>query len=136
MKNVMVVWLIENTWGENMTNEEMNRYVAEKLGLCCHERDPDGLIINTKAKCLHCDKKLPIKFTEMGYEFFNPNFTTDAGKVELLRLMVEREDYMKFVKFMESKLYGDWVAELFHYITDKTGKLLKAAYDWFKEKEK
>ena len=112
--------------------EAKNRRVAEWLGIPWHElvnHIPDG-IIGDAGKCV-CGK---VHFVS-SLKRLNPDFTSDAGKVELLRLMAARVDYHDFIEFMESRLYGDWVAELFNLFTDTTGLLLKAAVEWMEERK-
>jgi hypothetical protein len=66
----------------------------------------------------------------------NPDFTTDAGKVELLRLIRKQKDWYYFVKQMDIGLVRrNPIGERFtllntEYILDTTGLLLKAAVEW------
>ena len=66
----------------------------------------------------------------------NPDFTTDSGKVELLRLMRKREDWRAFICYLihvASWNPEDWESSHHHLIetiTDTTGLLPKAAVEW------
>jgi hypothetical protein len=62
------------------------------------------------------------------------DFTTDSGKIELLRLMMKRKDWPEFLDKVgwcsrwekHSYLYID-------YLTDTTGKLRDAALEWLRK---
>jgi hypothetical protein len=61
----------------------------------------------------------------------NPNFTTDAGKVQLLRLMEGKDGWISYI--ISKGLAWNFRGTVFinqHYITDTTGKLAKAALEW------
>jgi hypothetical protein len=61
------------------------------------------------------------------------NFESDSGKIELLRLMMKREDWSKFL-FTINKIAGItvWGQNFIfvRYITDTTGLLARAAMEW------
>jgi len=65
----------------------------------------------------------------------NPTFTDDAGKVELLRLMVGRDSFTAFQESVNMFCCGGYFF-LKDYILDTTGKLLKSAYEFLKEADK
>jgi len=94
---------------------DKNRFVAEKLGLCWHEYDPDYDVYCKKCRVSIGDG--------------NPDFSTDAGAVELLRLMMERPSWWEFI----SEAWGtrrDTFEDCFKIITTP-GALLDAAAEWF-----
>ena len=120
---------------------DINRELAELLGLCWHE------IINTYEqtgwnegfiyKCQRCNK------ISNHDEYWNSDFTTDPGKIELLRLMMKREDWVQFAKAIGGipydlkfdpktieLLFCRWSIPLDNYITDTTGLLAQAAVEW------
>jgi hypothetical protein len=87
-----------------------NRELAELLGLTWHEVT-DQTMLHDLCSCRDWDCKE-----------INPDFTTDAGKVGLLRLMEKREDWPKVIRI--------------DYITNTTGKLRDAAIEFLKEGRK
>lgn len=95
-----------------MTTDK-NRFVAEKLGLCWH-----GIV---------------------AYAGYNPAFNSDAGAVQLLRLMEEHKDYKEFISsLVESTYVYRGVLKVHHsifikdYITTP-GKLLDAVWEWVRK---
>jgi len=90
---------------------DINRELAELLGLCWHEPIPDI--------CCKCGSREP----------FNPDFTTDPGKIELLRLMMKRDDWPKFAHYVGTH-NGAFPLDL---ITDTTGRLAQAAVEWLRK---
>jgi len=125
---------------DELTNTEklaLNKRACELLGICWHEPIFDGSRI-----CLHCGALLaygkandPLSKEEFNV-MANPDFTTDAGKVELLRLIRKQKDWYYFVKQMDIGLVRrNPIGERFtllntEYILDTTGLLLKAAVEW------
>ena len=93
-----------------LTNEEMARYVVEHTGGCWHKRDEWNPYQRYCSKCKCPDA--------------NPAFTDDAGKVELIRVMKKCRSFV---------LYRLVPVD---YLTDTTGKLLRAAYVFLKEIKK
>jgi hypothetical protein len=66
----------------------------------------------------------------------NPDFSTDSGKVMLLREMMKLEDFHRFVAKINGFSLdedGDMLnnAMPIDYITDTTGKFALEVYDWF-----
>jgi hypothetical protein len=69
----------------------------------------------------------------------NPDFISDAGKIELLRLMMKREDWPEFCnsighsyatkKIPSSAYYYIWMV----YILDTTGRLAQAAVEFLRK---
>ena len=118
------------TRGEKIMTElnQANREVAEKLGLCWHEPQFVTLGRVTKHKCAKCHKV--VKHVD-----FNPDFSTDAGKVQLMKLMMKREDYLTFCRYSECQI-DNQTNEVFwseRYILDTTGLLVKAAIKFLEE---
>lgn len=97
-------------------NDKKNKELAERLGL--H-------ICSVGPTLLHCEcgSKGQINV---------PDFTSDTGKVQLLRLMMEREDWDAFqirINVVGKTKYGHiWI----DYITDTTGKLRDACLEWLR----
>jgi len=96
---------------------DKNKELAELLGLCWHE----------------CN------YTVCDYCTENPDFTSDAGKVQLLRLMMERDDFEDFFDHIKGSFYNQIHLRKenmipLDYITDTTGKLRDACLEWLKEK--
>lgn len=111
---------------------DKNRFVAEKLGLCWHEWDwrPD----TQTYRCTKCNvylMSIPVPT--------NPDFTLDAGTVQLLRLMEEHKDgKLFFARLMHrgprvEAIDDDGLISR-RYITTP-GALLDAVAEWFGWKE-
>ena len=116
---------------------DKNKRLAELLGICWHERvQVKGGPLN-RCEC-SCGKPDSIGSYR---DHVNPDFTSDAGKVQLLRLMREHfkdKDY-EFSQFLFSlDIHGTYPyllkAFIDTYITDTTGKLRDACIKWL-EKE-
>jgi len=110
---------------EDMNHHQMNRDkdIAKALGLCWHEIT--GYVGNDIPSC-SCGENLYGNTVHK-----NPDFTSDAGKVQLLREMMKRED---FYEFMVKSSIGigyksyNWIG--INYILDTAGKLRDAAWEW------
>jgi hypothetical protein len=64
----------------------------------------------------------------------NPDFTTDAGKVRLLRILRNRDDWHKFAKFCGfDEIQANSLFRI-DYILDTTGRLRDKAIAFLKEK--
>jgi hypothetical protein len=124
-----------------MTRDEINRSIAEKLGICWHKplSQEDRLIKNGKSRCYICKEWFEVKWNEEGLYFpSNPNFFTAAGKIQLLREMRKREDWLKFLRHIGGCRHyrmdglNDFIP--IAYITDYTGLLARAAEEFMEEK--
>lgn len=97
---------------------DKNRFVAEKLGLCWHEYDPDYDVYCKKCRVSIGDG--------------NPDFSTDAGAVELLRLVQKRDYYLELINSI-GQMYNFPDCKEFliedRYITTK-GALLNAVAEY------
>jgi hypothetical protein len=97
---------------------DKNKELCELLGLCWHEPIPDI--------CCKCGSREP----------FNPDFSTDSGKIELLRLMpVEFVESLFSISEVEYHSYRPEkrmivFAKFIDLITDTTGLLAQAAREW------
>jgi hypothetical protein len=64
------------------------------------------------------------------WQGITPDFTTDSGKIELLRLMMIREDRIEFFKYLDKW----WIPTNWEdLMTDTTGRLAQAACEWLKK---
>jgi hypothetical protein len=100
------------------TNTDKARYVIERLGLCWHLIEDHGLDI-------YCQK------CRAAVHYPNPTFLDPAGRIQLLELMMRREDAYWFL----CKI-GPIACDSIHisYLM-QDGLLLDAAYRFLKEKE-
>ncbi len=122
-----------------MTRDEINRLIAEKLGLLDKHR-----IVKVNqyvTKCL-CGKME----TENGYSLHHhikaqiPDFFSDSGKVQLLREMRKREDWKEFA----FSLYDRCETGSFRFVVEQlilddeqeTGLLAMAAEEWLEKEGK
>jgi len=107
-----------------------NKRFAELAGICTHENiwhDPKELPEMTfYDKCLDCGKLLR--------NIDDPDFT-DAR--EVLKVMMEREDYYVFLKYINAVVdkHGIWCIEI-PLILDTTGKLRDLAIEWMEKERK
>jgi hypothetical protein len=65
----------------------------------------------------------------------NPDFTTDAGRVQLLRLMMERVGWTGFHFYLFERLGRKWVSDTIpidYILTD--GPLVEAVLEWLRNK--
>ena len=110
---------------------DRNRELCELLGICWHERVCD---LTMKCTCGDFHSLSAGPFPD------NPDFTTDAGKVMLLREMRKREDWFEFLNEHGDRyrIYdGDQIKEDMipvDDILDTTGQLLDKAITFLKEK--
>ena len=106
----------------------LNRELCKKLGICWHE----WVGRSSGMECTKCGGRVAYHTSLPP----NPDFTTDAGKVQLLREMEKREDWEEFqgsmcVGVLDNRVWSwGFPADL---ILDETGKLAQLALDWLKE---
>jgi hypothetical protein len=103
---------------------DKNRELAELLGLCWHENAIQPLYSNIRFACSKC-----------GSMDYNPDFTTDPGKIELLRLMMKREDWWDFCNTIGRAVPGFTTVNCFidvDLITNTTGLLAQAAREFLR----
>jgi hypothetical protein len=118
-----------------MTNEEANKYLCEKLGLCWHE------IERTWGEYYQCScSKHKVLYEDL-LKHSNPNFSTDAGAVQLLRLMMKRVDWWRFIEEYGDRYryyQGDQVKEdmIAVELITTSSALLDACVEWFEGQKK
>lgn len=120
-----------------------NQFVAEKLGRCWHDiQDHHGTEKYGLGSCSKCGETFTaIHFSDWSHEACNPDFTTDAGAVELLRLMMKREDWKQFHRELRGAMIWDEIREAHIYFSidvlyiTTPGALLDAVADYFGWKE-
>lgn len=100
---------------------DKNRFVAEKLGLCWHEFNPDYDVY-----CKKCRRSVG-----MG----NPDFSSDAGAVELLRLMMKRDDWSVFTSWHTINKHITTDHWIWNELITTPGALLDSAAEHFGWKE-
>ena len=115
--------------------EKATREVCEKLGLHWHEtvwkntkyRTAGGKSVMDKCcVCVKCGERHAV----------NPDFSTAAGRVQLLKIMVEHGGWFDFLGYIykvkpgEPTVYPNNVPV--DYLTDDSGSLLFAVRDWFR----
>jgi hypothetical protein len=115
----------------NPMTEDINRELAEALGMCWHtDIWNDDL---NRYQCKKCGKFLSTE------KIWNPNFSTPSGIVLLLKKMREREDWPKFIKHYGSltrwdeDLAGTEKVDMIpidHILTP--GLLAEKAVEWFR----
>jgi hypothetical protein len=119
--------------GRNM-NEELNKELCELLGICWHEEVPTDPVEYRLCTCgVHIEN---LMFLQGHCKQSNPDFTTDSGKVQLLREMEKRKDSYGFFLY-NGEVKTSWDGrDLYNisvdYLLDNTGKLAIAARDFLK----
>lgn len=109
---------------KEMSKEEVNQELCEKLGLCWHEpvrtaQWPPPL----DYVCRKCSEHIPK----------NPDFFSDLGKVMLLREMMKRKDWRGFISVIgDNCCEFSELVELKYILID--GLLAKAALEWLRRK--
>jgi hypothetical protein len=98
---------------------DINKELAGLLGLCWHEFYSPRVGRQPWENCIRCG--------EIEWKCKNPDFTASDGKIELLRLMFAREDWIDF-RDQYITVYGDAVPV--DLLLDATGLLAQAAWDW------
>jgi hypothetical protein len=111
---------------------DKNRYVVEQLGICWHERRAGFMLGISVCSC-------GITYKD-GHEHINPDFTTKEGRVQLLELMMGREDWTDFKQSIDCL---DWPLPTSNYFDvyvhakyiTTPGALLDAVYEFLKGRE-
>jgi hypothetical protein len=115
---------------------DINRELAERLGVHWHKDNGEGFCGEVCDCGLHlydieCRSYTPV-------ESQNPDFTSDPGKIELLRLMMKREDWPQFhLSLFRETAHGrmnDFIP--IRFITDTTGLLAQAAVEFLRRESK
>lgn len=113
--------------GGFMTSQKKNQFICEQSGGCWHElhnyADEDGIA------CSKCGKAFSIIEAYMA----NPDFESEAGRVQLLKLIREHKDFGDFLAFYKTGapigLYLPSIIVSYirtDFITDDTGKFRDA----------
>lgn len=122
-----------------MTRDEINRSVAEKLGMCWHEKSGYG-----RCSCGWDTQHMLLTLDEHIEESQNPDYFSDPGKVQLLREMEGRlsdEVYSRFIENVKGIATGSFQDPLYdprrylvptYYLKDTTGLLAIAAEEWLR----
>jgi hypothetical protein len=115
---------------------DINKELAELLGLCWHEYD------HWEGRYQVCRCGVKHFYSDKPVDWANPDFASDSGKIELLRLMMKREDWSKFAVYIwdaevviNSQVIPQ-VAITIIYITNTTGRLAQAAVEFLKGQNK
>jgi len=128
-------------WATQDMNKD--RDIVLELGGCWHER-----ISSRLCSCGFVPTGFEIIESHISYN--NPDFTSDVGKVQLLREMEKREDWSEFLHSILEDHTNDgndatgiyfnvpdsWIMlHLFsiNLILDTTGKLQDAAWEWLRK---
>ena len=105
-----------------MTSQEKDKFICKKLGLCWHDIK--------YGRCKYCG--------ELGYDLSNPSFTSEAGRVQLLKLIMAAPENSNMVELRN--ILGSWRNTTLwfinpEYMTDDTGKFRDEVYEWLGGKE-
>ena len=100
--------------------DELNKELCGLLGICWHEPDLAYYIKTSMPRCKKCKQPIPMIDQDQ-----NPDFTSDAGKIRLLRELKNTKDWY----FYAVKLINEV------YLLDETGSFAIAARDFLKAME-
>jgi len=98
--------------GYPMTQEK-DKFICEKLGICWHEWKSD----HASFTCIKCGYRCNSSETPPK----NLDFTSEAGRVQLLKLLVDKDEFW---------LEDDSFLDLEDFMLDDTGKFRDAVYKW------
>lgn len=130
-----------------MTKDEKNKLACKILGICWHKKDTKRGTDYTYY-CV-CGKKFYLRENLYKHCKFNPDFTSDAGKVQLLEQIEKRKDVHSLLVYLwdnigtfplSQDIGGSYrnaqkVSLPINYLTDKTGLLLDKFLDWWAVRE-
>ena len=114
----------------------LSRRICKKLRICWH-----GLVKGVFGEFYECacglqfDSEDGIVAHLLDNHNFNPDFTDDAGAVQLLRIMGEREDGYEFISFIGGEVEFNkngtvWKKNIPADFITTHGALAKAAYEF------
>lgn len=114
--------------------QEKDRYIVEKLGGCWHK---PVKFINKKRPChgwlCACGEEYSVFCNNHLHD--NPDFTSEAGRVKLLKLVEKREGFGRFIAQINCLSFdedGDLIDNCIpiDLMTDDTGKFRDVVYKW------
>jgi hypothetical protein len=125
------------------TNTDKARYVIERLGMCWHKVIAGYANHIGDVQC-SCGKVFTEEEYQRHLEDHNPTFLDPAGRIQLLELMMGRDDSSTFSHRIggDSKWLTDedciskWTILIPTKYMTQPGLLLDAAYQFLREKEK
>ena len=120
---------------DRMTTEQMNKEVwlwLDKTN-CWHEWIPnESPFARVGYYCKHCAEGADYPDNMVDGVCFDD----DAGAVQLLRLMMGREDWDRFHDYLMAKWDSETFLTYLAKLITTPGKLLKAVHEWSKEHPK
>ncbi len=109
----------------------INKELAELLGIVWHDTVSTYPLDPKDTKyCETCQE-----YIGESRKHDNPDFTSDSGKIALLREMMKREDVDDFLRSITGGITSPERMIFAYYIIDNTGKLAIAARDFLKRRE-
>ena len=115
--------------------DKLNKQLCGLLGICWHEfnsKDSKRALARSRIfggsgrECKKCGIGI-----ESEKRKDNPDFTTEAGRVQLLKLMADRDDYDDFIGFINRWHWID-TEEAFYFMLDDSGAFAIAARGFLK----
>ena len=109
-----------------MTSQEKDKFICEKLGICWHEWKSD----HASFTCIKCGYRCNSSETPPK----NPDFTSEAGRVQLLKLIKPNKRYYHFCE--RYLIFSCWEHRKKIYaipeplMTDDTGEFRDAVFEW------
>lgn len=101
-----------------MTSQEKDKFICEKLGVEWHEQ----LLADGTCACGY-------KHWCVNASALNPDFSSEAGRVQLLRLMNEQDKIWSFFTEYPERQNGLF-GHLLTYMLNDTGKFRDAVFEW------
>ena len=106
--------------------DDINERLCELLGICWHEQVDDQTL-----QCKHCGAPMLFPWHQ------NPDFTSEYGRIDLLRRMLGRDDWKSFLACLIGYKEPFWYAEpimiklfLTEVICNDTGSLAREAVEF------
>jgi hypothetical protein len=119
--------------------DKLNKELCGLLGICWHEEIsdlPDHFLKHHRCSCEFKTYYRTELFKHLSGNC-NPDFTSEAGRVQLLEIMRGRTDWFSFLWQIMPDVPAreeSGTRMLDNYILNKTGNLATAARDFLKEK--
>ena len=110
-----------------MKSQEKDKFIVEQLGGCWHELNRYEKFKGYCVICEKCGKKFPID-TFHDSLHGNPAFSSEAGRVQLLKLMDDNHDW-------NLRIRGYMPFIIINWIKNDNGEFRDEAFRFFKERK-
>jgi len=117
--------------------DELNKELCGLLGICWHELGTNDWVHNQALPVEHFKCKKCGIYTSKCEVDINPDFTSEAGRVQLLKLMMKLKNWKSFVFYLGFSYFSQSLcAQLLEdYFANDNGAFARAARDFLKAME-